>query len=43
LVGQGKSLEAVKTELRLAEYQSWSGGKERLDSNIAAAFRAVKK
>jgi cyclase len=43
LVVQGKSLEAVKSELRLPEYQNWSGGKERLDSNIAAAFRAVKK
>jgi len=43
LVVQGKSLEAVKSELRLPEYQNWSGGKERLDTNIEAAFRAVKK
>jgi cyclase len=43
LAAQGKSLEAVKSELRLPEYQNWSGGKERLDSNIEAAFRAVKK
>jgi hypothetical protein len=43
LVAQGKSLDAIKNELRLPEYQNWSGGKERLDSNIEAAFRAVKK
>lgn len=43
LVSQGKSLDEVKKELRLPEYQSWSGGKERLDTNVAAAFRALKK
>ena len=34
LTTQGKSLEAIKNQLRLPEYQNWSGGKERLDTNI---------
>ena len=44
MVGEGKSLDDIKKELRLPEeYQGWSGGKERLDTNVEAAYRAVKK
>jgi hypothetical protein len=43
LVKEGKSLDAIKSELRMPEYQSWTGGKERLDTNVEAAFRALKK
>jgi cyclase len=43
LVGEGKSLDEIKASLRLPEYAHWSGGKSRLDTNIAAAYRAIKK
>lgn len=43
MIAEGKSLDEIKAGLRLAEYQSWSGGKERLDTNIEAAYRAIKK
>jgi hypothetical protein len=43
MITEGKSLDEIKTSLRLPEYQSWSGGKERLDTNIEAAYRAIKK
>lgn len=42
-MAQGKSLDDIKKDLRLPEYQSWSGGKPRLDTNIEAAYRALKK
>jgi len=42
-MAQGKSLDEIKVELRLPEYQNWSGGKERLDTNIEAAYRALRK
>lgn len=42
-MAQGKSLDEIKVELGLPEYQNWSGGKERLDTNIEAAYRALKK
>ena len=43
MMAEGKSLDEIKASLRLPEYQSWSGGKERLNSNIEAAYRAIKK
>jgi hypothetical protein len=43
LVLEGKSLDSIKKDLRMPEYDGWSGGKERLDTNIEAAYRAVKK
>ena len=43
MMAEGKSLDEIKASLRLPEYQSWSGGKERLDTNIEAAYRAIKK
>ena len=43
LVADGKSLDEIKKSLRLAEYQGWSGGRQRLDTNIEAAYRALKK
>jgi cyclase len=41
-IAQGKSLEEIKKDPALSEYKSWSGGKERLDTNIEAAYRALK-
>ena len=43
MMAEGKSLDEIKASLRLPEYQSWSGGKERLNTNIDAAYRAIKK
>ena len=43
MITEGKSLDEIKGSLRLPEYQSWSGGKERLDTNLEAAYRAIKK
>jgi cyclase len=41
---EGKSLDEIKKSVSLPEeYKGWSGGKERLDTNIEAAYRAVKK
>lgn len=42
-IAQGKSLEEIKKNPDLPEYKSWSGGKSRLDTNIEAAYRALKK
>ena len=42
-VAEGKSLDEIKKSLRMPEYQGWSGGKERLETNIEAAYRAIKK
>lgn len=37
----GKSLEEIKKELRMPEYEDWEG-KDRFPNNIEAAYRAVK-
>jgi cyclase len=42
MMSEGKSLDEIKASLRLPEYQ-WSGGKRRLDTNIEAAYRSIKK
>ena len=42
-IAQGKSLNEIKRDPGLPEYKSWSGGKAQLDSNIEAAYRALKK
>ncbi len=42
-IAQGKSLEEIKKNPDLSEYKSWSGGKPRLDTNIEAAYRVLKK
>lgn len=39
---EGKTLEQIKKELRMPEYEDWQG-KERFPDNIEAAYRAVKK
>jgi cyclase len=42
-MAQGKSLDEIKKDPGLPEYNSWTGGKPRLDTNIEAAYRALKK
>ncbi|MGN6719174.1 MAG: MBL fold metallo-hydrolase [Candidatus Binatia bacterium] len=41
-IAQGKSLEEIKKNPDLPAYKTWSGGKSRLDTNIEAAYRALK-
>ena len=41
MAGEGKSLDQIKAELRMPEFDDWAG-KERFPSNIDAAWRAVK-
>jgi cyclase len=38
---EGKSLEQIKAELKMPEFDDWAG-KERFPSNVDAAWRAVK-
>jgi cyclase len=38
---EGKSLEQIKAELKMPEFDDWTG-KERFPSNVDAAWRAVK-
>ena len=38
---EGKTLERIKAELRMPEFDDWAG-KERFASNVDAAWRAVK-
>ena len=39
---EGKTLESIKAELKMPEFDDWAG-KERLPSNVDAASRAVKE
>jgi cyclase len=40
MVQQGKTLEQIKAELKMPEYDHWIG-KDRLPNNVEAAYRAV--
>ena len=42
MVREGKSLDQIKQQLRMPEYEGWSY-QERMPSNIEAAYRAVSK
>jgi len=41
MVREGKSLDEIKKELRMPEYDSWAS-KDRMPSNIEAAYKVVK-
>jgi hypothetical protein len=41
MVEQGKTLEQIKAELKMPEFDGWLG-KDRFPNNIEAAYRAVK-
>jgi len=41
MVREGKSLDQIKNELKMPEYDGWAS-KERIPSNIEAAYKAVK-
>jgi cyclase len=42
MAAQGKSLAQIKKELKMPEYADWRG-QDRLEVNIDAAYRSVKK
>ena len=42
MVQEGKSLDEIKKGLRMPEYDDWSA-KDRLGTNVEAAYRAVKR
>jgi cyclase len=42
LMKQGKSLDQIKTEIKMPEYENLEGAKERLPNNIEAAYRTLK-
>src|SRR5712664_2883322 len=41
LAGEGKSLDQIKKEVRMPEYENWAT-QERFPTNVEAAYRAVK-
>jgi cyclase len=41
LAGEGKSLDQIKKEVRMPEYEGWAA-QERFPTNVEAAYRAVK-
>jgi len=41
LVREGKSLDQIKQEIRMPEYDNWAA-KNRFDTNVEAAYRAVQ-
>ena len=42
LIHEGKSLEQIKQELRMPEYENLEGVKERIPNNIESAYRATQ-
>jgi len=38
---EGKTLESIKAEIKMPEFDDWAG-KDRIPSNVDAAWRAVK-
>jgi cyclase len=42
LMKQGKSLDEIKAEIKMPEYENLAGAKERLPNNIEAAYRTLK-
>lgn len=41
MLREGKPLDQIKQDSRLPEYDNWAA-KERMPSNVEAAYRAVK-
>lgn len=41
MVKEGRSLDQIKKDVRMPEYDHW-GGKERFPTNVEAAYRAVR-
>jgi hypothetical protein len=41
MVGEGKSLDEIKREVKMPEYDHWAT-KERFPSNVEAVYKVVK-
>ena len=41
MVGEGKSLDEIKREIKMPEYDHWAT-KERFPTNVEAAYKVVK-
>jgi cyclase len=42
LMKQGKSLDEIKAQIKMPEYENLEGAKERLPNNVEAAYRTLK-
>lgn len=42
LMKQGKSLDEIKAEIKMPEYENLEGAKERIPNNVEAAYRTLK-
>jgi cyclase len=42
LMSEGKTLDQIKAELRMPEYENLAGAKERIPNTAEAAYRAIK-
>jgi cyclase len=42
LMKEGKSLEQIKAEIKMPEYENLTGGKERIPNTVEAAYRALQ-
>lgn len=42
LMNEGKTLDQIKAELRMPEYENLAGAKERIPNTAEAAYRAIK-
>jgi hypothetical protein len=41
-MSEGKTLDQIKAELRMPEYENLAGAKERIPNTAEAAYRAIK-
>ena len=42
LMEEGKTLDQIKAEIKMPEYENLEGGKERIPNTVEAAYRAIK-
>lgn len=42
LMDEGKTLDQIKAEIKMPEYENLEGGKERIPNTVEAAYRAIK-
>ena len=42
LMDEGKSLDQIKAEIQMPEYENLTGAKERIPNTVEAAYRAIK-
>ena len=42
LMNEGRTLDQIKVELKMPEYENLAGAKERIPNTAEAAYRAIK-